>query len=418
MHIFWIIFIFTFGACIGSFLNVVIYRMPRGESIVFPASHCTRCGKAIKGYDNIPLISWLILRGKCRFCKTSISPRYFIIELATALMVVGLYVCYYILKLRDGAGQFEQSWPMFAAHAMLLCVLLACSLVDIEHWMVPLEICWFVSAVGIISATARPHEWVNVSQAGPSATTGAMVIAAGVGLVLSAIAVRKGLILPSFIDDDGKDFTEKVSASKATPAKKKSDDKSRRKKRRNKSKPKRKEKKVRVAALAGKDKVNPRIEVLREVVYLAPAVVLAVLAGILVTQISAFGQWWQGLHDHGAGRLVSFEAALLGYLVGGLFIWGIRIVGTLGFNKEAMGLGDIHILAAVGAVAGWAVVSVTFFLAPFIALIWAFYLLFRSNQRELPYGPWLAVATVIVLLMYDPVMRLLEPQIAVLRTIF
>ena len=62
----WIIFLFALGACVGSFLNVVIYRLPRGESLVFPGSHCPACGEAIKWYDNVPLVSWLVLRGRCR----------------------------------------------------------------------------------------------------------------------------------------------------------------------------------------------------------------------------------------------------------------------------------------------------------------------------------------------------------------
>ena len=69
-----ILYFFTalLGLAVGSFLNVVIYRAPRGESLSFPPSHCTRCGKAIKWYDNIPLISFLVLRGRCRFCGEKI----------------------------------------------------------------------------------------------------------------------------------------------------------------------------------------------------------------------------------------------------------------------------------------------------------------------------------------------------------
>src|SRR4051812_50085089 len=75
------------GACAGSFLNVVIWRVPRGESIVSPPSHCPNCGERIKPRDNIPIVSWLLLRGRCRSCGNPISSRYPLVE---ALVAVGL----------------------------------------------------------------------------------------------------------------------------------------------------------------------------------------------------------------------------------------------------------------------------------------------------------------------------------------
>ena len=74
------------GAVIGSFLNVVAYRLPRGESLAHPPSHCPKCGQPVKPYDNIPVLSWLLLRGRCRHCKEPISPRYPIVEAGTALL--------------------------------------------------------------------------------------------------------------------------------------------------------------------------------------------------------------------------------------------------------------------------------------------------------------------------------------------
>ena len=85
------IFILIFGTLIGSFLNVCIYRISRKESIVFGASHCTKCGNRIKWYDLIPIISYLILRGKCRVCKEKISLQYPLIELTNGLAYFGLY---------------------------------------------------------------------------------------------------------------------------------------------------------------------------------------------------------------------------------------------------------------------------------------------------------------------------------------
>ena len=85
------VFSFATGACIASFLNVVIWRVPRGESIVSPPSHCPKCNAAIKWYQNIPILSWLALRGKCANCKESISPRYIIVETAGGLLFLGAF---------------------------------------------------------------------------------------------------------------------------------------------------------------------------------------------------------------------------------------------------------------------------------------------------------------------------------------
>src|SRR5689334_2170018 len=85
------VFIFFLGAIIGSFLNVVIHRVPLEQSIVFPNSACPKCQNAIKSYDNIPILCWLILGGKCRNCKNPISPRYPAVELLTALSFTLVY---------------------------------------------------------------------------------------------------------------------------------------------------------------------------------------------------------------------------------------------------------------------------------------------------------------------------------------
>lgn len=82
---------FLFGLLFGSFLNVCIHRIPRGESVVFPSSACPNCHKEIKPYDNIPVLSWLILRGRCRNCKTPITPRYMIVELLIGLLFLACY---------------------------------------------------------------------------------------------------------------------------------------------------------------------------------------------------------------------------------------------------------------------------------------------------------------------------------------
>jgi leader peptidase (prepilin peptidase)/N-methyltransferase len=165
--------------------------------------------------------------------------------------------------------------------------------------------------------------------------------------------------------------------------------------------------------------VNPRVEVLREVVFLAPAIILAATAYLLVTRIDDVGHMWARMTSQAGGPLAvrfgALLAALFGYLVGGLWIWGARIGGTLAFGKEAMGMGDVHLLAAVGAVTGWVVPSIAFFVAPFLGLLWAVYLLMGRNQRQLPYGPWLAAGTLIVMLFYDRFTEFLGPIVRTMR---
>ena len=85
-------FVFFSGLCVGSFLNVCIWRIPRDESVAWPGSHCPSCNHAIAPWDNIPLLSWLILNGKCRHCKVPISPRYFLVELLTGTLFAGLWL--------------------------------------------------------------------------------------------------------------------------------------------------------------------------------------------------------------------------------------------------------------------------------------------------------------------------------------
>ncbi len=118
------IFIFILGAVIGSFLNVVIYRIPLGKNIAFPASHCPQCHTPLKWWHNIPILSWVFLRGKCYFCHAPISKRYPIIELISGILFVIIY-----LKV----GLVWQLPFVFASFASLL----ALSMIDFDHMAVP-----------------------------------------------------------------------------------------------------------------------------------------------------------------------------------------------------------------------------------------------------------------------------------------
>ena len=420
MAIGWLIFVLAIGACVGSFLNVVVWRLPRGQSIVFPSSHCPKCGRAIRWYDNIPVLSWCLLRARCRFCKKPISVRYPIVEALTAVLVGGLYAWYFLGQCRGGAGEFTEAWPMYLAQAVLLCGLLACSLVDIEMWIVPLEVCWFVSVVGLVCAAAAPHPYV----AAATPASGAIALAAAVGLAISIVLTRAGLLRPSFIDADdraaktaAKPRPDERPAAKTAGRKKKKRSKGKKGPNRKADEPEHQARRERItsAAISKAHGVNPRAEILREVLFLAPAIVLAISAYMLVSPGGALcGTWGELTSESASGRFAAhlngLLAALFGYMIGGLWIWGMRILGTLGFGKEAMGMGDVHILAAVGAVVGWAVPTIAFFVAPFFGLAWAIYLWLSRGQRELPYGPWLGAGSLVVILFYDTISYWLRPH--------
>lgn len=115
---------FILGSIVGSFLNVCISRIPRGESVVSPPSHCPKCKRTISFYDNIPLISYLVLRGRCRACGERISPRYFVVELITAALVLALFD-------RFGFGF------AFLASLLFVCALIVISFIDLDVRIVP-----------------------------------------------------------------------------------------------------------------------------------------------------------------------------------------------------------------------------------------------------------------------------------------
>ncbi len=124
MDSFHLVMIFLMGACFGSFANVVIYRWPREESIVHPRSRCPQCASAIKFYQNIPIVSWVFLRGKCANCKTKISMRYPLVELLTAVLFA---VCYLV----SGLTLVTLNMCIFTALAV------PCFFIDLKHMYLP-----------------------------------------------------------------------------------------------------------------------------------------------------------------------------------------------------------------------------------------------------------------------------------------
>jgi leader peptidase (prepilin peptidase) / N-methyltransferase len=146
---FWfnLVIVFIFGALFGSFLNVVIYRIPRGESVVFPASHCPHCNAKLKPWHNIPIFSWLLLRGRCAFCGGKISGQYPVIELLSGLIAAAIF-----LKLGF-------SYVAVGVTAVFL-TLLALSVIDFYYKMVPDSLNLLALTLAVLSA-ATPHMFLE-----------------------------------------------------------------------------------------------------------------------------------------------------------------------------------------------------------------------------------------------------------------
>jgi leader peptidase (prepilin peptidase)/N-methyltransferase len=123
---------------LGSFLNVVIHRLPRGESLVHPRSRCPSCGTQIAGYDNIPIVSWLMLRGRCRHCRAPISPRYPAVELITALVFAA------VVLVRGFDDDLIIELPFVAA-------LIALAGIDLDHKLLPNKIVYPLAAWGVVA---------------------------------------------------------------------------------------------------------------------------------------------------------------------------------------------------------------------------------------------------------------------------
>lgn len=117
--------IFVLGLIFGSFANVCIYRLPKGKSIIFPGSFCPQCGNPIKWYDNIPLLSYIILKGKCRICKKPISVRYFIVELITGLLFLLIY------------QRFKTNLTIVPVYYIFVISLIIISFIDMDTFLIP-----------------------------------------------------------------------------------------------------------------------------------------------------------------------------------------------------------------------------------------------------------------------------------------
>lgn len=377
LQIVYLPFVFALGSVVGSFLNVVILRLPAGQSITTPASHCPKCLRRLPWHENLPIVGWLLLRGRCRGCGNRISLQYPLIELFCACMFTAVFVEYFMI--RPTAPFFgglcpaylsrlgvDQAWTLAVLHLILLSSLLAMSVIDVRTYMIPIELTLVVTISAFVIHAVMPiypaggvppplsspglAAWTIplVGPQGFGAATGGML-----GIAISSWLLRRSYLRPGFLDfdlfvkEDG-DVTDYPFA---------------------------------------------RRELQWELSFLTP-IVLGVMLGWNV------GSFW-------TGQPLSLWAAalggsIMGYLMGAAIVWVVRIGATAAFGKEAMGLGDAHLLGCIGAVTGWVDPILIFLLAPFIALTMMLIgtvlgRFLRGFRRVLPFGPALALATVVVM---------------------
>lgn len=466
---YWIVPVALLGAIIGSFLNVVIFRLPLGLSISSPRwSFCPHCHTRIRPHHNLPILGWLGLRGRCHTCRGSIALVYPIVECTTALLFVLVWDALFVARVLPGVGLPASDWPLAIAYFTLFAGLLATAVMDIESYSIDIRLCTVVMSIGVAchAALGWSAGFANdgATSVGPAAaatsSTGMLPDAiAVIGTVMGVAWLLTMLIVGRLLnkgpaqgepDEPGDGAEDQPSEDADTGGTTTYLDTAGQRFRplpilaflavvvgmvvwQRYAPDQRFGLPITAGALRGllgcsvlmfllllasmvhrdadeqiveeiqAESEQARTMVLREFAWFIPAV----LAGVglfcyfrfsgkvgagfteLVGGSSASGGWMMGLRGacQAAGAMVL--AAALG--------WTVRISGTIAFGKEAFGTGDIYIMAAMGAVAGFWAVVFAFFLAALLALVGALVMVFRKSSRAIPFGPWLALGAFVEL---------------------
>jgi leader peptidase (prepilin peptidase)/N-methyltransferase len=336
---FWSVVLFVFGCMIGSFLNVCIYRLPLGQSIVSPPSHCPHCRYSIPWYLNIPLVTWLYLRGKCRNCGAPISARYFVVELLTGLEFLACWAAF-----------GPQSPALALVYGFFLAGLIVATFIDLEHFIIPDEITIGGMAAGFLCSFFVPVLHGQRSLAG-ALQQSLLGMVAGAGLIYFILRMgkllfgRHKLALPP--------GTKVVFGETAV-------------------------------FLADKEipyeelfyRQSDTIALHAQTVELADRCYRDVLVRL--------SPGWLQIGDE---KLNPEEVPYLEAV-------GAEIV----LPREAMGLGDVKFMAAIGAFLGWKAVIFSLMISSVIGSIVGVTLIALKRQAwssRLPYGPYIALAAAI-----------------------
>jgi prepilin signal peptidase PulO-like enzyme (type II secretory pathway) len=435
-------FLWLLGLSIGSFLNVVIYRLPAGLSIGSPArSFCPRCEASIAWYDNLPLLSWLLLGGRCRHCHNPISVQYPIVEAVTGLAFVLAYHLLFVLEARLGvaAPMLPGDVPLLLLWLVLVAGMVACAAMDIVSYTVDVRVTYTVLIVGVVLHAVWPRAdyLLSIGATVGGAASAASFVVSGVVLwwttwgrddeedeedevdeapprpeiapqgraTLERVAGRLAVVvcvgLAVWLAVTG--FVPALSTAAPTAAL------------------------LALVALfvivvlvgsqqrAADDEIREAIEeeqpqarrmALRELVWLTPMIVAGVVVAALLATMPAVLAWWQSLvawqPQPGWTPLAGVVYAVHGAIVAAAAGWILRIGFTLGLAREAFGVGDVYILAAAGAAVGWDVALVGLLLSAGIALAGCIVGLVLKRSVMIPFGPWLGLGFLLALLWSRP----------------
>lgn len=360
---------FLFGAVIGSFLNVCIHRMPLDQSIVTPPSHCPHCNKRIRWIDNIPLVSYLFLGGKCRNCSVKISPRYFLVELLTATLFLLMW-----LKLTQWNKQPIHGLDVLAGpiYWMMIAGLIVATFIDFEHLIIPNEITLGGVVVGFLCSVAVPVIQHTQSHS-VAALRSCIGILAG-GLVLFAIAEFGKLLFgrlrvplspgTTIVIADGKLKLPDEEIDWSDLFFRASD-------------------KIRFQALSIK---------LADKEFHDAAVI------VREDSITVNGEKYS-LTD------VEIIAATTNEIV---------------IPREAMGFGDVKLLAAIGAFLGWQATVFSIFLSSAVGSVVGLGLIAlgkKDLQGRIPYGPYIALGALVWLFAQDPLLAIMATYVGNMKEI-
>ncbi|MGE4285769.1 MAG: A24 family peptidase [Phycisphaerae bacterium] len=367
------LYMFVVGACVGSFLNVVIYRLPRGLFFARTRSFCPVCERKIPLHENIPVLSWFLLRGKCSGCGCAISPRYVFVEIFTGLFFALLYfLCFHMGTISfsrlgtDYTDFFAGGWWLYLAHCILFACLIAGSAIDFELYLIPMSLCVFATTCSILASAAAPFfiAFETISKYGLfpviDVRLSALPLGLTAGMIIANILLKLRLIRPSYegLELSSENRQENICENYG---------------------------------------FNDRAEMLKECVFLLPIMAGALLAWKYLSPLES----WQAIASN--PYVNCLLGSIMGYFVGAGCVWLMRILGTLGFGREAMGLGDVHLMGAIGALSGSSAAVVIFFTAPFLGLALSSARLFTKKIKEIPYGPFLSIAAVFVIIFHNAV---------------
>jgi len=289
---------------------------------------------------------------------------------------MSLFILYFHADLRAGCNKFLQGgWFIYLLHVALLAALIAASAIDLELWVIPLSICWFATAAGLIGsmlgAYAIDFRLIRGYFLLPSASANTAALAAGaiVGWAISLALLATGVLKRSYESEASQDSPDHTQNT------------------------------------IDQSTFNHRLEVAKEIVFLLPIILGSVAAYLVCKSSLPVRTWWIDFSQK--PLIAGLMGSIWGYFVGCGVVWATRILGTLSFGKEAMGLGDVHLMGAAGTVVGPSFVVVAFFIAPFFGLAWAGLQMFFKKTRQIPYGPFLSLAVFTVMILHDWILKYL-----------